>query len=78
MRHEPGQDIGGMPDCSCGEWDGREPYADHYLEAEDAQVLLDELVRRGVLHGERQLSAGPIPVYRAERRWVTPWEATDV
>ena len=40
------------------------------------QALLDALIVRGVLHGERQLSAGPIPVYRTERRWVTSWEPT--
>jgi hypothetical protein len=41
-------------------------------------VMLVALKERGALHSEHQLSAGAIPVYRVERRWVTPWEATDV
>jgi hypothetical protein len=41
-------------------------------------VMLTALVERGALHGERQLSAGPIPVYRTEHRLVTQWRPVSV
>jgi hypothetical protein len=54
-----------MPDCSCGEWDGREPYADHLLENESTTLLFEELVRRGALTEEWR--------NEVERRLVSNW-----